>query len=67
MGISSVRFPEAWDKRVEGDFERVPARFISRSDLLVAKRAVGRAPDLINADLLSLAAELNIAADKGET
>ena len=35
-------------------FEDLPVLFISRQDLITAKRASGRAQDLIDADLLSL-------------
>ena len=64
MGINGVRFSDAWSKRVEGDFDAAPAHFISRSDLIVAKRAAGRPQDLIDADVLSLAEDLNITPDE---
>jgi hypothetical protein len=53
MGIPGVRFEECWDRRVEVDFDGLPVLFISKPDLIVAKRAAGRPQDLLDADLLS--------------
>lgn len=53
MGIPGVRFEECWDRRVEIDFDGLPVVFISKADLIVAKRAAGRPQDLLDADLLS--------------
>ena len=53
MGIPGVRFEECWDRRVEIDFDGLPVAFISKADLIVAKRAAGRPQDLLDADLLS--------------
>ena len=53
MGIPGVRFEECWDRRVEVDFDGLPVFFISKPDLIVAKRAAGRPQDLLDADLLS--------------
>lgn len=53
MGIPGVPFSEAWERRVKVDFDDLPVCFISRQDLIVAKRASGRPQDLIDADLLS--------------
>jgi len=44
--ITGVEFPDAWGKRVSSTFFGVPVHFISRSDLEVNKRALGRASDL---------------------
>lgn len=52
MGIPGIKFEEAWDNRVEVDFDGVPVVFIAREDLITAKRAAGRPQDLIDADLL---------------
>jgi predicted nucleotidyltransferase len=53
MGIPGVQFEECWDRRVEIDFDGLPVMFISKPDLIVAKRAAGRPQDLLDADLLS--------------
>lgn len=53
MGIPGVEFEEAWQRRVEVAFDDLPVLFISRQDLITAKRASGRPQDLIDADLLS--------------
>ena len=44
---------EAWERRVEVKFEDLPVAFISRQDLITAKRTSGRPQDLIDADLLA--------------
>ena len=59
MYVSGVDFEEAWINRVEADFDGVPAHFISRDDLIAAKRAAGRAQDMIDADLLALSDEVS--------
>jgi hypothetical protein len=46
------QFSVAWKNRVRGKFGSVPASFIGRADLIVAKRAAGRLQD--RADLRSL-------------
>jgi predicted nucleotidyltransferase len=53
MGIPGVQFEECWDRRLEVDFDGLPVLFISKADLIVAKRAAGRPQDLLDADLLS--------------
>lgn len=53
MGIPGIEFEEAWDKRVEVDFDGLMVPFISKEDLITAKRASGRPQDLIDADTLS--------------
>jgi hypothetical protein len=53
MGIPGVRFEDCWDRRVEADFDGPPVVFISKPDLIAAKRAAGRPQDLPDADLLS--------------
>lgn len=53
MGIPGLKFVEAWDRRVEVEFDDISVMFISRHDLIVAKRASGRPQDLIDADLLA--------------
>ena len=52
MGIPGMDFKQAWRKRVETDFDGLLVSFISREDLIAAKRASGRPQDLIDADTL---------------
>jgi hypothetical protein len=53
MGVSGIRFEECWSRRVEVEFDGLPVFFISKRDLIAAKRAAGRPQDLLDADLLS--------------
>lgn len=53
MGIPGLQFEEAWNRRIEVDFDGLPISFISRQDLITSKLASGRPQDLIDADLLS--------------
>lgn len=53
MGIPGVQFEESWNRRVEVDFEGLQVNFISKADLIAAKRASGRPQDLIDADSLA--------------
>ena len=48
MGIPGVEFDTAWRRRVEIDFDDLPVAFISREDLIAAKRASGRPHDMID-------------------
>jgi predicted nucleotidyltransferase len=57
MGIPGLEFDSAWQHRVEVDFDDLVVRFVSREDLIQAKRASGRPQDLIDADLLSLSTD----------
>ncbi|WP_420628770.1 nucleotidyltransferase [Candidatus Leptofilum sp.] len=52
MGIPGVQFDEAWERRVEVQFDDVSVTIISREDLIRAKRAAGRPQDLLDADSL---------------
>jgi predicted nucleotidyltransferase len=53
MGIPGLKFEQAWEQRVEVDFNGLVVKFISRENLITLKRASGRPQDLIDADLLS--------------
>ena len=53
MGIPGIEFAKAWQQRVEVDFDGLIVKFISREDLITAKKASGRPQDLIDANLLS--------------
>jgi hypothetical protein len=50
--IEGVRFADAWRNRVATDFDGAPTHLISRHDLLVNKRALGRPQDLLDANNL---------------
>jgi hypothetical protein len=53
MGIPGVDFGEAWPRRMEVDFDGLLVPFISRQDLIAAKRASGRPQDLLDAEQLT--------------
>ena len=48
MGIPGIGFEAAWERRVEVDFDGLPVPFISREDLITAKRASGRPQDMLD-------------------
>ena len=48
MGIPGVEFDSAWRRWAEIDFDGLPVAFISREDLIAAKRASGRPHDMID-------------------
>jgi hypothetical protein len=52
MGIPGLDFETAWKNRVEVEFDDLSVTFISKEDLIAAKRASGRPQDLIDADTL---------------
>ena len=52
MGIPGVAFEAAWEKRVEVNFDELLVSFISKEDLITAKRISGRPQDLMDADAL---------------
>jgi len=52
MSIPGLNFEEAWEQREEVDFEDVIVSFISKSHLIISKRAAGRAQDLLDAEAL---------------
>lgn len=53
MGIPGLAFEQAWQQRVEVEFDGLKVNFISRENLIIAKKASGRPQDLIDAELLS--------------
>ena len=57
MGIPGVQFDEAWERRIEVQFDDVSVTIISREDLIQAKRAAGRPQDLLDADSLEQASD----------
>jgi hypothetical protein len=44
--VSGVTFQEIWDRKLDGNYGEVPVPFISKSDLLITKKAAGRPQDL---------------------
>ena len=52
MGIPGVEFKQAWQRRVEVDFDGLTVPFISREDLIKAKQAAGRPQDLVDLQAL---------------
>ena len=59
MSVTGLDFDSAWPRRAAVDFDGVQTWFISRSDLIATKRALGRAQDLLDVELLEQAAELD--------
>ena len=57
MGIPGVQFDEAWERRMEVQFDDVPVTIIAKQDLITAKRAAGRPQDLLDADSLEQASD----------
>ena len=58
--ISGVDFDSAWQRRVEDIFDKqrnLVANFLSRGDLLAAKRAAGRSQDIADIEAIEKAAE----------
>ncbi len=52
MGLPGAVFAEAWPRRLEVDFDGLVVPFISREDLIAAKRAAGRPQDLLDVEEL---------------
>jgi hypothetical protein len=50
--VDGVRFADAWDAREAVDVDGLRIPIIGRRHLIANKRAVGRAQDLVDADLL---------------
>jgi hypothetical protein len=53
MSITGLSFDKAWDHRVQGRIEGETVMFISKDDLITAKKAAGRPQDLIDANTLA--------------
>jgi hypothetical protein len=50
--LSGLAFEEAWERRKEAEFGDIPALFLGIDDLLVNKRATGRAADRLDCERL---------------
>ena len=58
MSIPGVTFSEAWQRKETVDVAGVAMHFISKEDLLAAKRASGRPQDLLDIENLEQADEV---------
>ena len=68
--IPGVEFDAAWSRRVEAVFDEATnlrANFISREDLLAAKRAAGRRQDLADVEAIEKAAKIFGPTSRGFT
>jgi hypothetical protein len=52
MGIPGLQFQSAWQRREMVWFDNLPVFFISRQDLITAKKASGRPQDLLDVEVL---------------
>ena len=59
MGLKGVGFEECWNRRVQADFGGVMTYFISREDLVINKRVLGRPQDIIDVESLSLSEQVS--------
>lgn len=50
--IDAVSFDEAWSRRVAGELDGLPVRFIGKEQLVRNKRAAGRTKDIADADAI---------------
>ena len=53
MDIPGVDFDEVWERRLDIHFDDIAVSFISKQDLITAKRASGRPRDLLDIELLT--------------
>ena len=52
MSLSGVEWAKAWNNKISGDYGGVPVFFISKSDLIENKKALGRKKDLADIEAL---------------
>ena len=52
MAVKGLQFAEAWNRRVTSEFDDERMTLVSKEDLLVAKEAMGRPQDLLDAEAL---------------
>mgnify|MGYP000389073544 CR=1 FL=1 len=67
MGIPGVDFEDAWTRRVSVNFAKLTVSFISKADLIAAKKASGRPQDLIDVDVLSQIESKSVSRAKSRT
>jgi len=53
MSVPGLAFADAWERREEVDIDELRMAFISREDLIAAKKAAGRPQDLLDVQRLS--------------
>ncbi len=54
MGLKGIEFEEAWQARVEADFDGITVFILSREHLIENKRLAGRPQDLMDVENLLL-------------
>lgn len=54
MDIEGVRFPDAWNNRMEADFDGVRSFFIGVNELIENKKTSGRLQDLADIEKIEL-------------
>jgi len=64
MSIPGIEFQEAWNNRETVELADHPIPFISRSDLIRAKKASGRPQDIIDIQKLEHAEQLEALDEK---
>lgn len=57
MSIEGLDFEKAWSNRYSQEIDTIPVSFISKQDLITAKRIAGRSQDLVDAELLQKSLE----------
>ncbi len=50
--IGGIDFPSAWKNRITGNYGNISANFISKTDLIKNKKAVGRPQDIADVEKL---------------
>lgn len=61
MSIDGVTFEDAWPNRQDGDFDGIPATFLSADDLITNKSASARPQDIVDIESVR-----NARSRKGE-
>lgn len=51
--LSGIDFPSAWRNRIKGNYGQISANFISKTDLIKNKKAVGRPQDIADVEKLN--------------
>ena len=64
LQLSGVEYETVGRSAVAGRYGEVPVRFMARADLIVNKRAAGRAKDLADVKALEVASEIEPEGDK---
>ena len=55
MSVEKLDFAQCWERRVESEVDGIKVNFLSASDLIINKEAVGRYQDLADAEKLRIA------------